>query len=176
MITATVPPTLDHEQFGALYRAYLPRVLNYLRLRVGDEGLAEELTAATFTQAFAKRHQLRVAEAFPGWLFRIARNELAQHFRRRRPAMAQPAEDLDLLLTLPGDDLPPEEVVHQRQQWQAVVQALRQLPPREQEIIELKFVAGLSNVQIAEVVGLTPSNVGVIVFRALHKLRADLKP
>ncbi len=166
---------LDNEQFSALYREYLPRVLNYLRLRTGDEGLAEELTAATFTQAFAKRHQLRVADAFPGWLFRIAHNELAQHFRRRRPALTQ-MDDFDLLLTLPASGLPPEEMVQQHQQWQMVVQALRQLPAREQEIIELKFVAGLSNVQIAEAVGLSPSNVGVIVFRALQRLRADLKP
>ncbi len=166
---------LDNEQFGALYREYLPRVLNYLRLRVGDEGLAEELTAATFTQAFAKRHQLRVTQAFPGWLFRIARNELAQHFRRRRPVV-DANDDFDLLLTLPAAGLSPEETVQWQQQWSAVVRALRQLPAREQEIIELKFVAGLSNVQIGEVTGLTPSNVGVIVFRALHKLRADLKP
>lgn len=165
---------LDNEQFGVLYRQYLPRVLNYLRVRVGDEGLAEELTAATFAQAFAKRHQLRVVEAFPGWLFRIAHNEMAQYFRRQ-PAVTA-AADFDLLLTLPGGDLPPDEVVHQRQQWQTVVQALRQLPLREQEIIELKFVAGLSNVQIAEVLGITPSNVGVIVFRALQKLRTILEP
>lgn len=170
-----IAPMLDNEQFSRLYRDYLPRVLNYLRLRVGEEGLAEELTAATFAQAFAKRHQLRVAEAFPGWLFRIAHNEVAQYFRRRRPSVAQ-TDDFDLLLTLPGGDLPPEEVVHQRQQWQAIAQALRQLPQREQEIIELKFIAGLSNVQIAEATGLTPSNVGVIVFRALQKLRAELKP
>ncbi|QLQ08365.1 MAG: hypothetical protein HZY76_21835 [Anaerolineae bacterium] len=119
---------LDNEQFGALYREYLPRVLNYLRLRVGDEGLAEELTAATFTQAFAKRHQLRVTQAFPGWLFRIARNELAQHFRRRRPVV-DANDDFDLLLTLPAAGLSPEETVQWQQQWSAVVRPCGSCPP-----------------------------------------------
>ncbi len=56
-----------------------------------------------------------------------------------------------------------------------MLQALLTLPLREQEILDLKFVAGLSNVQVAEATGLTPSNVGVIVFRALRKLRAAMQ-
>lgn len=147
-------------------------MLNYLRVRVGDEALAEELTATTFTQAFAKRRQLRNMAAFPGWLFRIAHNELAQHFRRRanRPTLTV---DFDFLVALPSSEPDPHQVVVQQQQAQLLLQALRSLAPREQEILNLKFVAGLSNVQIAEATGLTPSNVGVIVFRALHKLRED---
>ena len=135
-------------------------MLNYLRVRVGDEALAEELTATTFAQAFAKRQQLRNVAAFPGWLFRIAHNELAQHFRRRANRNTLTV-DFDFLVALPSSEPDPHQVVVQQQQVQLLLQALRSLPPREQEILDLKFVAGLSNVQIAEATGLTPSNVGV---------------
>jgi len=149
-------------------------VLNYLRVRVGDESLAEELTAATFAQAFAKRHQLRNAAAFPGWLFRIAHNELAQHFRRRSNR-GTVVVDFDFLADLPAPGLEPDEVIARQQQGQVMLRALLTLPPREQEILDLKFVAGLSNIQVAEATGLTPSNVGVIIFRALRKLRAAIQ-
>jgi RNA polymerase sigma-70 factor (ECF subfamily) len=149
-------------------------VLNYLRVRVGDETLAEELTAATFAQAFAKRHQLRNVAAFPGWLFRIAHNELAQHFRRRANR-GTVAVDFDFLAALPAPDLQPDEVIARQQQGQVMLRALLTLPPREQEMLDLKFVAGLSNIQVAEATGLTPSNVGVIIFRALRKLRAAME-
>lgn len=149
-------------------------MLNYLRVRVGDESLAEELTAATFAQAFAKRHQLRNAAAFPGWLFRIAHNELAQHFRRRSNR-GTVAVDFDFLADLPAPGLEPDEVIARQQQGQVMLRALLTLPPREQEILDLKFVAGLSNIQVAEATGLTPSNVGVIIFRALRKLRAAMQ-
>lgn len=149
-------------------------MLNYLRVRVGDESLAEELTAATFAQAFAKRHQLRNAAAFPGWLFRIAHNELAQHFRRRSNR-GTVVVDFDFLADLPAPGLEPDEVIARQQQGQVMLRALLTLPPREQEILDLKFVAGLSNIQVAEATGLTPSNVGVIIFRALRKLRAAMQ-
>ncbi len=162
--------SLENEQFATLYREFLPRVLNYLRLRVGDEALAEELTASTFAQAFAKRHQLRQPGAFPGWLFRIARSQLAQHFRRR----PEPALAYDFLTAWPAPGLSPEDALAQQQRTAALLQALRCLPPREQEILQLKFVAGLTNLQIAAACDLTPTNVGVIVFRALRKLRTLL--
>ncbi len=165
--------SLERDQFAALYQEFLPRVLNYLRVRVGDEALAEELTAGAFAQAYAKRHQLRNAAAFPGWLFRIAHNEMAQYFRRQANRGAR-AVDFDFLAALPTSDLAPDEVIAQQQQAQAMLRALQTLPPREQEILDLKFVAGLSNVQVAEAIGLTPSNVGVIVFRALRKLRLEI--
>lgn len=72
----------------------------------------------------------------------------------------------DFLAALPTPDLAPDEVIAQQQQAKAMLRALQTLPPREQEILDLKFVAGLSNVQVAEAIGLTPSNVGVIVFHS----------
>jgi len=85
------------------------------------------------------------------------------------------AVDFDFLAAMPAPGLEPDEAIVRQQQGQVMLQALLTLPLREQEILDLKFVAGLSNVQVAEATGLTPSNVGVIVFRALRKLRAAMQ-
>ena len=101
MVSARRAATIDASQFAAAYRDYLPKVLNFIRLRVPDEGVAEDLTAATFEQAFRKIGQLRNDDAFAGWLFRIARNEIGQYYRRRRPRMHEGQGSLDDLLDLP---------------------------------------------------------------------------
>ncbi len=66
-----------------------------------DEDVAQDLTAAAFEQAFRKIGQLRNDDAFAGWLFRIARNEIGQYYRRRRPRMQEGQGSLDDLLDLP---------------------------------------------------------------------------
>lgn len=160
---------IDARQFAERYGEYLPRVLNFIRLRVGDEAVAQDLTAATFEQAFRKLGQLRRDDAFPGWLFRIARNEVGQFYRRQRPQTS-----LDAWLDLPSPKESPFEVAARHEELAALLAALAELSPREQEIVALKFASGLSNNQIAEATGLSNSNVGVILFRAIRKLRNRL--
>jgi RNA polymerase sigma-70 factor (ECF subfamily) len=160
------------DDFVGLYRQYLPRVLNYIRLRVADDVLAQDLTAETFERAFAKRGQLRDPDAFAGWLFRIARNQVAQHFRRRSRRGGH--LDLDAANGVAhGDPLPEEEAVKQ-QELGELLAAVARLSEREQEIIRLKFVAGLTNRTIAKMMKLSEGNVAVILYRAIRKLRQRL--
>lgn len=56
-----------------------------------------------------------------------------------------------------------------------LLDALAQLEERERDLIALKFAAGLNNRQIAEITGLTPGNVGVILYRSVQRLRNILK-
>ena len=64
------------DETSDLYRQYLPRILNYIRLRVDGEDLAQDLTSAVFERAISRQHTLRKPEAFGAWLFRIAINEV----------------------------------------------------------------------------------------------------
>jgi len=160
------------DDFGVLYRQYLPRVLNYVRMRVGDEPLAQDLTAATFERAFAKRGQLRDHDAFAGWLFRIARNEVAQHYRRQGGRGEQ--VDLAAAYGVPAEGPLPEEEALKQQELAVLLAAVQRLSTREQEIIGLKFVAGLTNRAIARAMRLSEGNVAVILYRAIRRLRATL--
>jgi RNA polymerase sigma-70 factor (ECF subfamily) len=156
--------------FANLYREYLPRILNYIRLRVDGEDLAQDLTAEVFERAIAKQHTLRKREAFGAWIFRIARNVVAGYYRGRRPTVS-----LDLAENQPvGDPSPPEVMMH-NEELARLQSALTTLSEREQEIIRLKFGGGLGNKEIAKVVRLRAGHVAVILYRSLRKLRAHLE-
>jgi RNA polymerase sigma-70 factor (ECF subfamily) len=164
------PAVTQGDDYGELYREYLPRILNYVRLRVNSEDLAQDLTAEVFERAAAKQHTLRKRGAFGGWLFRIARNVVAGYYRRRQPTI--PLEYAgDLTSSAPS----PPEVVMQQEEVARLRAAIGSLSEREQEIVRLKFGGGLGNKEIARVMGLRAGHVGVLVYRALRKLRAILK-
>ncbi|MBK7204211.1 hypothetical protein [Candidatus Amarolinea dominans] len=76
-------------------------MLNYLRVRVGDEALAEELTATTFAQAFAKRQQLRNVAAFPGGCFAL-RTTNWRSTSGAGPIATRSTVDFDFLVALPS--------------------------------------------------------------------------
>ena len=159
-----------YEFFAQQYRAYLPRVLNYVRLRVDDEDLAQDLAAHTFERALARIQTLRDMDAFGGWLFRIARNVIAGHYRHRKRHLP-----LDWAEELPAPDDPAESTLVHTQELQALRRELATLGEREQEIIRLRFVAGLTNRAIGKAMGLREGNVAVILYRALRKLRTRLE-
>jgi RNA polymerase sigma-70 factor (ECF subfamily) len=158
------------DSYDDLYREYLPRIHNYIRLRVNGEDLAQDLTASVFERAVSRQHTLRNPEAFGAWLFRIAHTTVAGYYRQRRPVIAleeagsQPA---------PGDS--PPEAVMRREELERLRQVVSTLSEREQEIIRLKFAGGLGNQEIARVLRLRAGHVAVLLYRALRKLRARLE-
>lgn len=152
--------------FEALYREQMPRVYNFFRYRFGDNALAEDLTAITFEKAWKKRGQYRHdRSAFTTWLFTIARRVGIDHMRCSKPTVG--LEEIDRLSA--------EQNVEQQVQHQADLQRLKallpQLPERDQELVALKYGGELTNRAIAALCGLSESNVGVILFRAVQTLR-----
>lgn len=154
--------------WDAVYREQLPRVYSYFRYRVGDDQLAEDLTAATFEKAWRTRQQYRRDRAaIATWLFAIARNVAIDHYRRPSPplplehaASAAVAQPLDELVAARSD--------HRR-----LEQLLAQLGERERELIALKYGSGLTNRAIATLTGLSESNVGSTLHRLIRRLRAQ---
>jgi RNA polymerase sigma factor (sigma-70 family) len=159
--------------FVMLYDRYFPRVYNYLRARTGDPHLADDLTAQTFENVLRNITTYRPEKApFSSWLFAIARNALNDHLRstRRRQWLS-----LEALSFQPSDRSNLEDHFIQNESRQALTEALSKLAERERDLVALKFIAGLNNRQIAGLSGLSESNVGVIVYRAMHRLRALLQ-
>jgi RNA polymerase sigma-70 factor (ECF subfamily) len=152
------------ETFEALYRRTFPRVYAYVASLLHDRAAAEDVTALTFERAYRKRRSFRASRGTPeAWLFGIARNAALDELRRRKrsaslhtePADAEPAEsDTDLALTR-----------------QAVRAALASLDPRERDLVALKFFGGLSNAELAAVLGTSESNAGTRLHRTVEKLR-----
>jgi RNA polymerase sigma-70 factor, ECF subfamily len=134
---------------------------------VNDAARAEDLTAATFLRAWQSRQRYRdELGAFSTWLFTIARRVAVDDWRKSRQEIS-----LDELPQLPDSAAAPEDIVQQRQTFARLSLLLSQLTPRDQELIALKYGAGLNNREIARITGLSESNVGTIFSRVIHRLR-----
>ena len=160
------------QDFAERYRQYFPRVFAYVYGRIRNVQAAEDLVSEVFERAFVKAHTLRHEEAFGTWLFTIARNIIISYCRRQSRFGSR--VDYDLVNSLPSEGVPEDDVL-EREELAKIMGHLRHFPQREQDIVALKFDAELTNVQIGEVMGLTESNVRVILCRTLQKLRKSLQ-
>jgi RNA polymerase sigma factor (sigma-70 family) len=162
---------LTAEAFSVFYEEYLPKVFKYISYRISNKYLAEDLTAAVFEKALAKYHTYDSKKAAVStWIFTIAKNILIDHYRA---ADHEKTMELDEALDLPQDSKTPEQTVIEEEQWAILHKCMLKLAPNEQEIIALKFSSQMTNRQIADVLGLSSSNVGVILYRAIRRLRDD---
>lgn len=147
----------------------LPRLYNYFRYRLGDESVAEDLTAVVLEKAWLKRHRYRRDRAaFSAWLFAIAKNEVVANLRKRRIS-------IPISLAEPATGETAEHILEHAQDLQTLSQLLADLPERERELVSLKFGADLNNREISTLTGLSESNVGTLLSRVLQKLREQWK-
>jgi RNA polymerase sigma-70 factor, ECF subfamily len=161
-VSATEP------NWDAVYAEQLPRVYNFFRYRLRDTTAAEDLTSQTFEKAWRARHRYRRDLAsFATWLLAIARNVAVDHQRARREHVP-----LDVAAEIATDGTPEEDQSHasDRERLAALIE---RLPERERELLALKYGAGATNRAIAEVTGLSETNVGTIIHRAVQTLRRD---
>ena len=158
------------EVFAELYEEFLPRVFRYVRYRVNDLQVAEDLTSAVFEKALASFSRFSSGRAsFSTWVFTIARNTVIDHYRvrGRRQTVSLEEAAIDVSSSEPR----PEEAVEKQEERERLRTCLSELSREEQEIISLKFGSGLSNREIASTIGLSESNVGTKLYRAVRKLR-----
>ena len=154
--------------WDARFAEELPRVYNFFRYRVGPGPVAEDLTGITFEKAWGARNRYREDRAgFETWLFAVARNVATDHFRRTRASV--PLKEAE---GLPGGATP-EEIAVRRSDEARLGQLLMRRSDRERELLGFKYGAELTNREIAGMTGLSESNVGTILHRAVEALRAD---
>jgi RNA polymerase sigma-70 factor (ECF subfamily) len=168
MELSTSEPTTA--RFDALYRETASDVFAYVLTLLRDRAAAEDVTAAAFERAYRRQASFDVRKGTQrAWLFGIARNAALDELRRRRRTAA--------LLTDPEDPAARDDAAGAHEDDDAAVRratvraALAQLEPRERELIALKFHAGLSNAEIAKVLGVSATNAGTRVYRAVTRLR-----
>jgi RNA polymerase sigma factor (sigma-70 family) len=158
--------TTEAESFEALYRRTLPRVYAYVASLLRDRTAAEDVTALAFERAYRKQRRYSASRGTrEAWLFGIARNAALDELRRRKRRATLEAEPEDL--AAPAAD----ELADTALRRAAVRDALATLDTRERELVALKFSAGLSNAEIAKVIGVSESNVGTRLHRTVNKLR-----
>ena len=162
--------TFPQEVFDDLYQAYYPRVFAFAYSRVGNADMAKDLAAEVFERAYIKGHDVRKPEAYGAWLFAIAKNVITSHYRQRQrdEGMMEHMRDSLQLVSQPES---PEDHLLKSESARHLMDRVRLLHPRYQELLSLKFDAQLKNAEIALVMGMSESNVRISVFRALRRLR-----
>jgi RNA polymerase sigma-70 factor, ECF subfamily len=164
---------LDGE-FSELYRAHLRDVYSYSYYRTGNHHDAEDLTEQTFLQAY--RHFERAQRESRGrplrpWLIRIAHNLAANYYRDRSRKPQTQLEDASLI-SAPHDT---ETLVEGREELQAVLAGVAQLPDDRREALIMRFALGMDNKEIARTLGRSEGATKVLIHRAIRQLEDRLK-
>lgn len=152
--------------FDQLYRSSRDDVYAYAAGLLRDRTAAEDVTATAFERAYRKRSHFDPGRGSArAWLFGIARNAALDELRRRgkqATLAVDPVDEASLATVHPAE---------QSELKLVIAGALAKLEARERELIALKFFAGLSNAEIARVLGVSESNTGTKLHRVINKLR-----
>ena len=156
--------------FGRIFDEFHQPIYRFIASRVHRPSDAEDLTQLVFVKALEAlpRYEQR-GIPFGGWLFRLARNTIIDHIRTRHDHA-----ELDAVSEHASTDAGPERIASVRDDLDAVSRALASLTGEQREVIELRFFAGLSAREAAEVMGKQEGTVRGLQFRAIASLRRTL--
>ncbi|MGH2513594.1 MAG: RNA polymerase sigma factor [Candidatus Limnocylindrales bacterium] len=169
----------DPAAFDALYRKYLAQVYSYAYYELGSHADAEDVAERTFLLALSAlpRFEERARPAdgegvstFRVWLFRIARNVIANTRRGRRRHPTAPIETAALV----ADPLDIESEVSRRHEFGAAWDAVGRLPAERRRALVLRFVEEMSTAEIAGILGRSEGAVRVLIHRGLRAVARDL--
>lgn len=155
--------------FKVLYQQWLTPVYRYFYYRVGEAKDAEDLTAQVFLKVYEELPRYRDRGAFPAWLFAVVRNKAADHFRSRRFNVSLESVDL------PGETRDLLALAAQTDEIRRLNRLIRSLPEEEQELIRLRFVAGLGYKEIGAILHRKEDTVRKTTSRLLARLQSQLE-
>jgi RNA polymerase sigma-70 factor (ECF subfamily) len=177
----------DPARFDALYRKYLAQVYSYAYYELRDHHAAEDAAERIFMRALTGLHRFEEradsfaaasgeavasdASTFRVWLFRIARNVVANERRRDSRRPVAPLETAGAMAS--ADDV--FESAAAREAGSAAWRAVARLPEDRRRAVVLRFVDEMSTAEIAEVLGRSEGAVRVLLHRALRSVAADLR-
>jgi RNA polymerase sigma-70 factor, ECF subfamily len=162
----------DHAAFAELYDRFLDRIYRYLYYRTASQADAEDLCEQVFMHAWAAipRFKWR-GKPFQAWLYTLAHNALADHFRRagQTTSLDDPLHPIELASEPAGREL---------EKWmdaEMLAGAVSELTPDQQQVIVLRFVEGRDTVEVARLTGMREAAVRALQYRGLQSLRRALE-
>ena len=161
----------DASAAASLYESYFDRVYRYVTLRVGDRTEAEDITADVFLKMLEALGSFRFTGApFSSWLFRIAHNQVIDHHRRRGKRQASPLEEAEATpaATDPAEDA--QTLLHLAE----LRAALGVVTEAQRQVVALRFGAGLSIAEVAQVMSRSEGAVKALQHSAVQALRRVL--
>ena len=162
----------DDVSFIELYETFFKRVYNFIYSKIRNAADTDEVVNDVFYKVFMNLEQYSGTSPFTAWLFSTANHSIIDYYRRKNKKRQIVTEDWEEFFIEAAPEFEqPENKLLTKEETRQLLDAVGKLNEREQEIIKLKYWADCSNVEIAEILNLTSSNVGIILFRALDKLK-----
>ena len=158
----------EQEAFTQLYDLYFDRIYKYMYFRMKKQSEAEDLTQEVFIKALKGISSYKIgATPFSSWLYRIAHNQVIDHIRKNEKHQSV---SLDEVTSLAADSDPVEETERQME-IDELTAAIARLPAAQQEVISLRFIAGLPISDVAKISGKSEGTVKALQFNATMSLR-----
>lgn len=161
---------LDAETITEVHNRYFPEVYRYVRYRLGDPSIAEDVAGEVFVRLLEALHAGGgPSKSLRGWIFGTASNLVNDTFRRvYKYGIEELSEDLEM------KNHDPHRVTEEREEVEAVRIALTYLTEDQQHVLALRFGSGLSVKETAQIMRKKPNAVKALHFRALNSLRKHL--
>jgi RNA polymerase sigma-70 factor (ECF subfamily) len=160
-------------RFTKAYETHYTKLFAFVYSRVRDVELSKDIVAQVFERAYSKGHGVREQAAYSAWLFMIAKNLIAGHYRKTQREYHHLDRAREELRFVDGPPNPEDAILRDERVGQLLTH-IATLPRRDQELLSLKFDAELTNAEIGQVLKMSPLNVRVSIFRALKRLRARM--
>lgn len=165
--------------FGQVYEEYYLRVYRYAAARVGQGAEAEDVAQEVFLKALKSLNKFKFnGPPFAAWLFRIAHNliiDRARHFKAASAATSGPPASIDDALSVAGNENVERQAL-QALDIEALSDALNKVTRLQRQVVELRFLAGLSLAETASVMGRKENAIKALQHSALGALRRLLAP
>ena len=161
----------DVTAFEQLYSRHRGRLYRFLLRQLRDQALAEELFQDVWQRVVAARTGWKPEAAFATWLYRIAHNRLADHWRARQYRPPAPSDGDERAARIPDPDTP-ERTLSEFQQRRRLQLALDELPDEQREVLMLRLEQELTLEQIGAITGVGRETVKSRLRYAMDKLRA----
>ena len=166
----------DESAFSTLVRKYQKPVHAFVRRKVGDFHIAEEITQDIFLRVYEKLQTLKNPNTFAGWLYVIAAHQCFAWFEKKRIPMesldAMPPEELEELAYGQYRAKQQEEFANE-QQREVVEGLLQKLPEGERSVVTLHYLDSMTCEDVSELLGVSPNTVKSRLHRARKRLKKD---
>jgi RNA polymerase sigma-70 factor, ECF subfamily len=162
------------EKFGLLYEKYYKQIFQFVYKRTDDEDVAADITAQVFIKAMLNlpKYQYK-GVPFSAWLYRIAGNEVNQHFRTNKGERTVSIERNEMSKVLriaeEGEDGFSDEDVA------ILMETIQEMEPDEVQILELRFFEDRPFKEVAYIMGITENNAKVKVYRIIERLKKKMQ-
>ena len=174
----------NEKALDALYQRYYRPVLTFIYRIVQDSHLAEDLTQETFLRIYNNRLNWMPKSKFTSWLYRIARNlcidEKRRYWNRLVTADSQfhdaDEENTSFMDRVEDNSMNARETCASKIDERMIQEAVNQLSEEQREVIILNKYQGLTYIEIADIIGVTPESVKQRAYRAHLRLREILEP